>query len=255
MFSPRPFCSKDHPSRNEQGKEVVLFADCYTRHHDGEIGRSSFKLLERLGYRVTVMDRGCCQRPIMSRGMLDLARQRGESTYQTLEPYLSRGIPVLLTEPSCASAFSDDLADLMTDGRWFALRDRFMLLEDFLLKEKELGNLNEFPGFKSGNYLFHGHCHQKALNSTQSVHKLFENSEGVQLREISSGCCGMAGMFGYEKKHYDISKKIGELSLLPAIRNSDPETTVLAQGFSCRHQIEHFAERKAVHWVEALKLD
>ncbi len=255
MFDSRPFKGQKKNEIGSMGKEVVLFADCYTRHHDSTIGKNSLRLLEKLGYRVNVMEQHCCQRPALSRGMLDIARNRGLSTFQALEPYLKKGIPILLTEPSCASSFSDDLADLMTDDIWFAYREQFMLLEDFLVKEKESGQLKNFPGFKKGSYLLHGHCHQKALNTTQSVHKLFETSEDVRLSEIPSGCCGMAGMFGYEKKHYDISEKIAELSLLPAIRSAGQDVTVLAQGFSCRHQIDHFGERKAIHWVEALQLD
>ena len=224
----------------------------YIKFHDPEIGHSAKSLLEYLGYDVHIFQEGCCQRPAISRGLLVHAKTEGRKTLESLESYMKAGLPILVCEPSCASSLKDDLADLMDDENWLSYSHLIFLLEDFLMIEKSKGNLTKEIKFKSGSYLMHGHCHQKSIFTTASIHQLFNQQSDVVLKEINSGCCGMAGSFGYEKEHYVVSEKIGNLSLLPEIREANKNEFILAQGFSCRHQIEHFTGRKPIHWVESV---
>ncbi|MBK7810277.1 MAG: FAD-binding protein [Saprospiraceae bacterium] len=254
-FTSSPFTHKSQNSSDISLEEadVILFADCYTKNHDPNIGHAAQNLLEKCGYKVKIESGGCCQRPAMSRGLLEEARNKGLKTYSNLEKYLKAGKPILMTEPSCASAFHDDLHDLLEDPKWAVYKNQFYLIEEFLLKEKVEGNLKHPIQLKKGQHLFHGHCHQKAMFESSSLTRLLGENKEVHFDEIKSGCCGMAGMFGYEKNHYEISQQIGELSLFPRIRNSKSDSHIIAQGFSCRHQIEHFTGREAKHWVELVE--
>ena len=236
------------------GPEVALFADTYLDCHEPAIGKAAVELLTACGYRVSLISGGCCQRPRISHGFLRLAREEGEATLRQLDSYVQRGVPVLVCEPSCASALTDDLPDLVGDRE---LADRVaagvMMIDVFLDAEIAAGRLE--PGFKpsTGRLLIHGHCHQKALYGTDAMKRVLGHVPGLAIDEVDSGCCGMAGSFGYEKEHYDISRIIGEDRLFPAIRALDESTEIVACGFSCRHQIEHFTGRQARHWVEAVR--
>lgn len=252
LYSSKPFQLKTNKDIRSGARQVVLFADTYIKFHDPEIGHSAKSLLEYLGYDVHIFQEGCCQRPAISRGLLVHAKTEGRKTLESLESYMKAGLPILVCEPSCASSLKDDLADLMDDENWLSYSHLIFLLEDFLMIEKSKGNLTKEIKFKSGSYLMHGHCHQKSIFTTASIHQLFNQQSDVVLKEINSGCCGMAGSFGYEKEHYVVSEKIGNLSLLPEIREANKNEFILAQGFSCRHQIEHFTGRKPIHWVESV---
>ena len=126
------------------------------------------------------------------------------------------------------------------------------MLDVFLASELDEGNLEPLTNRTNTQLLLHGHCHQKALFGTAHLKRVFEGLTGLGVEEIASGCCGMAGSFGYEKEHYEVSQKIGEQILFPAVRESNADTKIIADGFSCRHQIEHFTDRKAKHWVEVM---
>lgn len=239
--------SNTNANRDNQKRQVVLFADTYIKYHEPSIGISAKKLLESLGYEVIVFTEGCCQRPAISHGLLDHAKSKGEQTLSKLRLYLEQNIPVVICEPSCATALKDDVPDLLEDPIWMKLANRIYLIEDFLINENSVKDQIQFV---PGNYLLHGHCHQKAIFTTKAVHQLFADRIGVSLSEIDSGCCGMAGSFGYEKNHYEISETIARTNLIPAIDKSSADTHIIASGFSCRHQIEHFSGRKAKHWLE-----
>ncbi|MBK7360327.1 MAG: FAD-binding protein [Saprospiraceae bacterium] len=247
-YTLKPFKARSTSTTSNPYNKVVLFADTYMKFHEPGIGISAKKLLEQFGYEVIVYDKQCCQRPAISHGLLDQAKTKGSQLFNDLKPWLDQKIPVLVCEPSCASALKDDIPDLM-DSEWARdASERIYLIEDFISREdKMLSHLK----FKEGDYLFHGHCHQKAMFTTKSMHLLFYNHA---FSEINSGCCGMAGSFGYEKNHYDLSERIAKTSLIPAIEKSKPETHLIANGFSCRHQIEHFGNRKSRHWLEYLEL-
>ena len=245
---------KEHNNTYRNSKKVVLFADTYLNFHEPQIGISAVQLLNSCGYEVIVANVGCCQRPKISHGFLRLAKKEGAKTIEGLKKYMDQGLMILVCEPSCASALTDDLADLIEDDAVSAqLQKQVMLIDDFFAKEIESGNLKTAFETGSEHILFHGHCHQKALYSTKGL-KMILSLTGQNFAEIPSGCCGMAGAFGYEKEHYDLSKKIGEEILFPAIRSITNGAAVIANGFSCRHQIEHFTGVKAKHWVEVIKV-
>ena len=235
-------------------KKVVLFADTYLNYHEPEIGKSAVRLLNRCGYEVILANVGCCQRPKISSGFLREAKREGSSTLDGLKPFLDEGLTVVVCEPSCASALNDDFPDLIEDGAFpNRLKNQVMMIDDFIAGEIDNGNIDKTFRSIAGNLILHGHCHQKALYSTKSCHSIL-NTTGKNLDEIPSGCCGMAGSFGYEKDHYDISRKIGEIDLFPAVRSLDKSTTLVASGFSCRHQIEHFTGIQPKHWVEVVEV-
>jgi FAD/FMN-containing dehydrogenase/Fe-S oxidoreductase len=235
-------------------KKVVLFADTYLNFHEPQVGISALQLLNSCGYEVILANTGCCQRPKISHGFLKQAKKEGAKTVEGLKKYMDQGLKIVVCEPSCASALNDDLADLVENDALAAqLQEQVMMIDVFLSKEIEAGNINIAFESVAENILIHGHCHQKALYSTKGMKTIFGKTQ-QKATEIPSGCCGMAGSFGYEKEHYDISQKIGDEILFPAIRSMKDGTIVVANGFSCRHQIEHFTGVKAKHWVEVIRV-
>lgn len=233
-------------------KKVVLFADTYLNYHEPNIGISALELLNSCGYEVILANVGCCQRPKISHGFLREAKAEGLKTIEGLRRYMDQGLSIVCCEPSCASALNDDLPDLIDDETLAKqLKSHVMMIDTFLNKEMASGKLGKKLHSIAGNILIHGHCHQKALYGTQSMKSISQN--GSTVNEIPSGCCGMAGSFGYEKEHFEISQKIGEEILIPAVKNMKAGTTLVANGFSCRHQIEHFTGVKAKHWVEVVR--
>ncbi len=261
-YAPEPFSAWFNgqtfsPAAKPRGK-VALFADTYLNYHEPQIGRAAVRLLTRLGYTVQLADVGCCQRPRISHGFLQRAREGGTRTAGALEPFLREEVPVLVCEPSCASALADDLPDLLVDpDLGERLKGGVHLIDTWLAGQLADGHLSPEAWSKATEVssgkstLVHGHCHQKALYGTAGMKTLLQASGSIP-EEIPSGCCGMAGSFGYEKEHSELSEKIGEEVLFPAIRSAPENTEVVACGFSCRHQIAHFTGRKAVHWLEAV---
>ncbi len=242
----------NNPYRNPQ-KKVVLFADTYLNFHEPQVGVSALQLLNSCGYEVILANVGCCQRPSISHGFLRDAKKEGAATLAGIKKYLDQGLTVVVCEPSCASALNDDLPDLIEDEALASqLKEKVMMIDLFLAREIEAGNLSKEFESIAGNILIHGHCHQKALYNTKGMKTILAQS-GQAVGEIPSGCCGMAGSFGYEEEHYEISRKIGESILFPAVRSMKPNSTVVANGFSCRHQIEHFTGVKPKHWVEVVR--
>lgn len=235
-------------------KRVVLFDDTYMNYYDTHVGISAVQLLESCGYRIVLARAGCCQRPKISHGLLRDARTAGETTLRNLDRYIQEGLTVVVCEPGCASALTDDLPDLIDD---VALGERIkrnvMMIDMFLAREMDEGKLTcEFIS-PFDAVLIHGHCHQKALYGTTAMKHILDRVPGMDAREIDSGCCGMAGSFGYEKEHYDLSMEIGEQRLFPAIRGRDRDAAVVACGFSCRHQIAAGTGVGARHWVETVR--
>ncbi|MEJ1237969.1 FAD-linked oxidase C-terminal domain-containing protein [Chryseolinea sp. T2] len=237
--------------RNAERK-VVLFADTYLNFHEPNIGISAMRLLNECGYEVILANVGCCQRPKISHGFLREAKEEGTKTVAGLRKYIDQGLTIVVCEPSCASALNDDLPDLIEDEPLgVKLKENVMMIDKFIEREIAAGRININLVSVAGDILIHGHCHQKALYGTQSMKSSF--SKGSQtVAEIPSGCCGMAGSFGYEKEHYALSQKIGENVLFPAVKSMKDGTTLVANGFSCRHQITHFTGVKPRHWVEVV---
>ncbi|MEQ9461740.1 MAG: FAD-linked oxidase C-terminal domain-containing protein [Phycisphaeraceae bacterium] len=246
------FRKRSRPASGTEKTEVVLFDDTYASYFEPSVGKAAVELLEACGYRVTLARAGCCQRPRLSKGMVRAAKRDGEKTLRNLDGYAKRGLPILCLEPSCASSLSDDLPDLIDDvelGQRVA--PQVMMIDAFLAQEAEAGRLPARLKSRFDKLLIHGHCHQKALQSTAGMKSLLEQAGGVSFHEVDSGCCGMAGSFGYEQ--YKVSKDVYDQRLGPAVEQSKTAgETVVACGFSCRHQVSDFGGVKAKHWVEVM---
>jgi FAD/FMN-containing dehydrogenase/Fe-S oxidoreductase len=241
------------PQEANTGKHVVLFDDTYANYFEPSVGLAAVELLEGLGYRVTIAKAGCCQRPRLSKGLVKQAKRLGTRTMTNLDVFAKQGLPILTLEPSCASSLVDDLPDLIDDrelGKRVA--GQIKMIDTFLAEELNAGQLDGILVCDSKDVLLHGHCHQKSLFDTDGLKQLLEHA-GVNVNEVDSGCCGMAGSFGYE--HHDLSMKIGEQRLFPAVRDKAPDTAIVACGISCRHQIKDGCDQPARHFVELLKVE
>ncbi|MBI2875391.1 MAG: FAD-binding protein [Candidatus Tectomicrobia bacterium] len=241
-------------ARRPQGPEgdrppLLLFDDTFNGYFRPESLKAATELLERVGYRVLLPPRPvCCGRPLISKGLLRQARAAQQRLLDVLYPLVQQGIPVVGLEPSCLLTFRDELPRLTRDRRARALAENSFLLEEFLVQEVR----DYRPGRLPGRALVHGHCHQKAISGMEPVEDLLGRLEGLEFRVLDSGCCGMAGSFGYERGHYEVSRACGERVLLPAVRELGPEGWVVADGFSCRSQIADFTGREALHVAELL---
>ncbi|HEV8143779.1 MAG TPA: FAD-linked oxidase C-terminal domain-containing protein [Methylomirabilota bacterium] len=230
--------------------EVVLFHDTFVTYNAPHIGQAAVGLLEAAGYRVTLVDRKCCGRPLISKGMLEAAREHSAWNVAQLAPFAARGVSIIGLEPSCLLTLRDETVDLVrTDGARMVAKQSF-LLEEFLLRERANGLTLPFVAH-GGRALLHGHCHQKAMVGTAPTVAALRWAR-YEVSEVDSGCCGMAGSFGFEKEHYDISITLGNRRLAPAVKDAPADTVVVAPGVSCRQQIEHLAGRRAKHPAEAL---
>ena len=256
-FAPQDFEAwfrKTRPPTRPYGKQqVVLFHDCFMTYNYPRVGQAATELLERAGYEVVLADRKCCGRPMISKGLIEDARQVAQHNVRVLEPYVSQGIPVLGCEPSCLLTLRDEYQDLVSGEAVRKVAANSWMVDEFLVQQQKAGKLNLRFKEESMNVLFHGHCHQKAhIGSAPSIEAL-RLAPGLQVSEINSGCCGMAGSFGFEKEHYEISETIARQRLIPAIEKSDPSTQVAVSGVSCRQQISHFTQRTPRHVVEVLR--
>ena len=184
--------------------------------------------------------------------MLEHARALAAQNLAVLAPYAERGVPIIGLEPSCLLTLRDEYPDFLRSPQARAVADHSYLLDEFLVKLHQEGQLDLRFRETPGKVLFHGHCHQKALVGSAASVAALRLIPGLQVEEVDAGCCGMAGAFGYEKEHYDISMRIGEERLFAAIRAADADVEVVAVGTSCRHQISDGTGRTARHWAEVL---
>jgi len=182
--------------------------------------------------------------------MLDEARADAQSNVATLQPLARRGVPIVGLEPSCLLTLRDEYPELVRDEAARAVARQAFLLEEFLAAEEKAGRV-AWPMRRSGRVLLHGHCHQKALAGTGGTVAVLR-AAGYEVGEVDAGCCGMAGSFGFEKEHYDLSVAIARRRLIPAIEAADADVMVAAPGISCRQQIEHLTARRARHPAELL---
>ena len=235
--------------------QVVLFPDTFTNYNHPELGRAAVKVMEALGYQVVVPPTRCCGRPMLSKGMMDSARDNARHNVDLIHRYVESGAKLVGIEPSCILSFSDDYTDLtgVDPDRAKAIAENTMLVEQFVDYAIDQGAELNLDGSRlPGKILLHGHCHQKALVGTGPAMRVLQSIDGCEPTEIESGCCGMAGSFGFEAEHYDISMQIGEMSLFPAIRDQEGDFTVVAEGVSCRQQIAQGTGKRARHLVEVL---
>ena len=231
--------------------EVVLFHDTFNNFNTPNVAVATTRLLERLGYHVLLVNKRCCGRPMISKGMLGEAKNNAAWNVDQLAEYAERGVPIVGMEPSCLLTLRDEYPDfLRTNDAKLVARNSF-LLEEFLLQERDTGKVSLSFGANGRKALLHGHCHQKALVGTVPTVALLKGV-GFEVSEVDSGCCGMAGSFGFEKEHYDLSLTIGNRRLAPAVKSASAEVEIVAPGISCRQQIEHLTGRKAKHTAEVL---
>jgi len=251
-FAGRPFSRKVPGSApgGLEGRRVILFADTVNNFNHPETLAAAYGLLEAAGFAVGIHSQGCCGRPFISKGLHPRAVDAARRTVEALHPFAAAGIPIVGVEPSCLSALKDDYLYLLPGNEKAARVAKGVFpLEEFIVGLADRGELGlEFEDLE-GEILLHGHCHQKALFGTEATHRMLALT-GAAVREVDSGCCGMAGSFGYESEHYEISLKMGERRLFPAVRTHSGPTA--APGVSCRAQIEHGTGVRAEHPVEIL---
>ena len=241
------------PARRTGGRRVLVWADTFNNFFHAEVGRAAVEVLEDAGFEVAIPEQTlCCGRPLYDYGMLDLARRQLRQLLDALRPELQAGTPVIALEPSCGAVFRDELVSMLPDD------------EDAKRLERLSSSLGEFfakeapdyrpQGAKGREAVVHLHCHQKATTDTDCDLEVLRRL-GIEAEVLDSGCCGVAGSFGYEAgEPYDVSVKAGERVLLPAVREADADTLVLTDGFSCRSQIEHGTERSSLHIAQVLRL-
>jgi FAD/FMN-containing dehydrogenase/Fe-S oxidoreductase len=240
------------PAVEEERVRVLLWPDTFSDMFEPAIGRAAVDVLEAAGFAVELPSRRlCCGRPLYDFGMLRLARRTLRQTLATLEEPIRAGVPMLVLEPSCAAVFRDELRKLMPHDE----DARRLVAQTFTLDELLARYAPEWlPRALGGQALMHGHCHQKALFGLHGERALLERL-GLDVRLSEAGCCGLAGSFGYEGgEHYRVAMAAGEQKLLPAVREAPAETLIVADGFSCRSQIAHGSDRRALHTAQVLQL-
>lgn len=237
-------------------RKVYLFCDEFTNYNDAEIGKTAVKLLEALGYEVTIPQHLESGRTYLSKGFVKKAKTLAEKNVKILSPLISADTPLLGIEPSAIVTFRDEYIDL-ADESWksdvLKIAPHAMMVDEFLDREIKAGHIDpEWFTEEAKQIKLHGHCYQKAFNLVQHTANILSLPKNYTVEVIPSGCCGMAGSFGYEKEHYDVSMKVAELVLLPAVRSAEPDTIIAAPGTSCRHQIKDGVGVRSFHPVEIL---
>jgi Fe-S oxidoreductase len=233
---------------------VILFADTFNNYFRADIASAAWEVLSDAGFAVEVPQTRqhlCCGRPLYDFGLLKSAKKYLERVLKALEPAVNAGLPVIMLEPSCASVFRDELRNLFPHhGVAYRLRQQTFTLSSFLQTQVPGYEPPKLPGKK---VLLHGHCHHRAVLPFTHEETLIKRM-GVELKSLDSGCCGMAGPFGFEKSKFTVSQALGERVLLPAVRDADPDTLVVTDGFSCREQVEQNTGRRPLHIAELLRL-
>jgi FAD/FMN-containing dehydrogenase/Fe-S oxidoreductase len=250
------FRKKFHSLQREPKKEVYFFFDEYTNYLDVNVGKKAIMLLDRLGYKVKEIQHVPSGRAYLSKGLLDEAKKMAQENVTAFSGLLNEDTALIGIEPSAILTFRDEYPDLLRDEekeKAKSIAQFVYTIDEFLAKELENGNLssNDFSR-DSKKIIVHGHCHQKAISSMTPTKKILSAPENYDVQMIPSGCCGMAGSFGYEKEHFDVSIKIGELVLFQKIRKAEKDTIIVASGTSCRHQILDGTGKRAKHLVEVL---
>ncbi len=237
-------------SKAEEGS-VIFFHDTFTEHIHPHIGQAAIKTLQAIGFKPLLLPaKACCGRPAVSKGLLDEAARLARHNIGLLAPFAKEGVPIVGIEPSCMTMLRNEYLDLVPGEDAKAVAEVATTVETLIVQAAETGNLNLRFRNTPRHILFHGHCQQKAIFGTENTHKLLRLIPDCRIEEIEAGCCGMAGAFGYEKEHYELSIKLAEMSLSPAVRGASEETIICASGTSCRDQVEHTTGRCAIHPIE-----
>lgn len=234
--------------------KLVLYIDEFTNYLDVELGRDAIEVLTRLGYEVELFY-GESGRTYISKGFLRQAKKLAAKNLEQLSVFTDKGLPILGLEPSAILSFRDEYKRFGLDkGKMDAVAANSFLIEEFLAKEIQLGHItaDQFTT-EAKTVKIHTHCHQKSISNQKVTFDVLNLPQNYSVSIISSGCCGMAGSFGYEKEHYEVSMQVGELKLFPAVRKAAPDVIIAANGTSCRHQIYEGTKRKALHPITVLK--
>ena len=252
-FAPQTFESWFHrrkPAPSGNAGKVVLFPDTFINFNYPEIGKAATELLEAAGYEVRLSKSKCCGRPMISKGLPETARANADYNVRQLHTFVEHGYSIVGCEPSCILTFRDEYPDLLKGQQVADVAKSSFLLEEFIVRERQAGRWKLEFRRQDAKALIHGHCHEKALIGSRYLKESLAMAYSVE--EIDSGCCGMAGSFGYEKEHYDVSMAIGRRRLFPAVEKN-PSAIVVAPGISCRQQVEHATGRRPLHPAEALR--
>jgi Fe-S oxidoreductase len=233
-----------------------MLADSFTTYTEPSVGIAAVELLEMAGWEVLLIGDRCCGRAAISKGRLDDAARDATAMTSRLADLARQGAFIVGVEPSCILTLSEEHLALQpdsADAKVVAAQVR--LVDELILEAIDAGNLRMDPAspLAGRRFLFHGHCHQKALAGTAATVTLLSRIPGSDVVELDAGCCGMAGSFGFEAEHYDLSMEIGGMRLFPAVRAADGDTLIAATGVSCRQQIEHGTGRRARHPVELIR--
>lgn len=253
----RQWFARRPQQQQSSNKTVHLFCDEFTDSFDVDVGIAAVELLESLGYRVVIPEHAASGRSAMSKGFLREARTLAASNVALLKDVVTAEAPLLGIEPSAILAFRDEYPDLLRgreqeDAR--ALARHCLLFEEWFVREMDAGRITAAAFREQPQVvMLHGHCHQKAVASLVPTVRMLELPPGQSVRLIPSGCCGMAGAFGYEAEHFEIANAIGELVLFPAVRKCGQDVLVAAPGTSCRHQIRDGTGRRALHPVQVMR--
>jgi FAD/FMN-containing dehydrogenase/Fe-S oxidoreductase len=251
-FATETFTSwfRKREEKNQDRPPVILWPDTFSNNFSPDIAKAAVEVLEHAGYQARIPTASlCCGRPLYDFGMLDQARATLEQTLTALQTDIEAGTPIIGLEPSCVSVFRDEMTNLL--GKNLAaqrLRSQTYLLSEFLINQADYR-----PPQLKRKALVHGHCHHKSVLKFDSEFELLKRT-GLDFQLLDSGCCGMAGSFGFEADKYDVSVKIGERVLLPAVRNASADTLIITNGFSCYQQIEGLTGRRALHIAEVLQM-
>ena len=256
---------KDVDARDKRGHDglgaddIVLFADTFNRYFERENVDAALAVLTAAGYRVHFATLAgerpvCCGRTFLSVGKVDEARREAGRTLAALKPFADKNIPIIGLEPSCLLSFRDEIPALLKSDTARRVADNALLFEEFLARESAVGKLKLDLMPLNRRALLHGHCHQKSFGAMGAVEKILRLIPGLEVESIESSCCGMAGAFGYHAETIEVSRAMGELSLLPAVRKASEDAIIVADGTSCRHQIHDGAGREAVHVARVLAM-
>ena len=238
------------PSRNADRPPVILWPDTFSNNFHPAIAKAAVEVLEHAGYQIKIPQQSlCCGRPLYDFGMLDKAKATLEQTLTALRSDIEAGTPVIGIEPSCVSVFRDEMTNLLgNNAEAQKLKSQTYLLSEFLIQQADYR-----PPQLQRKAIVHAHCHHKSVLKFDSESELLKRT-GLDFHVLDSGCCGMAGSFGFEAEKYDVSVKIGERVLLPAVRSAAADTLIVTDGFSCYQQIEGLTGRKALHIAEVLQM-
>ena len=255
-FAREPFTKwfKQHKAQGNGKPKVVLFNDTFNTYNHPKVAIAATEVLEAAGFEVILPGHKCCGRPMISKGLVEQAREAAKDTVDRLAPYAEQGIPIIGLEPSCLLTFRDEYLYLIPDHPGVQkVAEQSVMFEEFIAHLADQGELNLNFTDQPAHLLLHGHCHQKALVGTGPSKKVLSLPPNYTVSEVDSGCCGMAGSFGYEAEHYSLSMTMAERRLLPAVREADEDTIIVAAGMSCRHQIKHGTGRRPRHPAEVLR--